>query len=77
MKTIDLSKTVYDLSRQYPEFIPIMTELGFKEMQNSMNLQAMGRLVSPIEGSKRHNVPIEDMVKKFEENGFHVVGIKK
>lgn len=77
MKTIDLSKSVYDLSRQYPEFVPIMVELGFKEMQNSMNLQAMGRMINPVEGAKRHNVPIDIVVKKFEEHGFHIVGVEQ
>lgn len=73
MKTIDLSKTVYDLAYQYPEFIPIMVELGFKDMANPANVNSMGRTVNVIQGSQNHNIPMEKIAQKFTEHGFKVV----
>lgn len=77
MKTIDLSKTVYDLANQYPEFIPIMVELGFKDMANPENVNSMGRMVNVITGSQNHNIAIEKITQKFTEHGFEVVKFNK
>ena len=77
MKTIDLSKTVYDLAYQYPEFVPIMVELGFTHMANSANLNTLGRTVNVITGAQNHNIPIEKVIQKFTEHDFTVVDYNK
>ena len=34
-KKLDLSKSVYELTQEYPELIDIMAELGFSEILKS------------------------------------------
>lgn len=73
MKKIDLNKTVYDLVKEYPEVINIMVELGFAEITKKAMLNSMGKIMTIPRGAKVHDISIEDIVKKFEENGFEVI----
>ena len=38
-KKLDLSKSVYDLVKEYPEVADIMKELGFSEITNKVMLE--------------------------------------
>ena len=43
-KKLDLSKSVYDLVKEYPEVTDIMKELGFSEITNKVMLNSVGKI---------------------------------
>ncbi|WP_088539611.1 DUF438 domain-containing protein [Methanobrevibacter sp. 87.7] len=71
MKTLDLNKPVAELIKEYPEVKDIMVELGFKAI--SQNLQSMGQIITIPKGSKIKNIPLDKIIKKFEDEGFEVI----
>lgn len=69
-KTIDLSKSVYDLSREYPEVIEIMKQLGFESIGNPVMLKTAGRVMTIPKGAQTKGIPLETIKKTFAEHGF-------
>lgn len=74
-KTLDLRKTVYELVRQYPEVADIMAGLGFGEIRKKAVLNSVGKLMTIPKGAKFRKMNVRSIVKKFEENGFNVIGL--
>ena len=75
MKILDLNKPVAELIKEYPEVKDIMIELGFKAI--SQNLESMGQIVTIPKGSKIKNIPLDKIIKKFEDEGFEVINNEK
>ena len=71
-KVLDLNKTVYDLTQEYPEVKDIMAELGFQDITKPMALNLMGRVMTIPKGSQIKGISMERIVKAFEEHGFIV-----
>ena len=69
-KVLDLNKTVYDLTQEYPEVKDIMAELGFQDITKPMALNLMGRVMTIPKGSQIKGIPMERIEKAFEENGY-------
>lgn len=73
-KRIDLNKTVYELTKDYPELIDIMAALGFKEVTKKAMLNSMGKIMTLPKGLKIKNIPMDKIISALKENGFEVVG---
>ena len=69
-KIIDFSKTVYELANEHPEFVGIMAELGFSEIQKKVMLNSVGKLMTVPKGAKMKKIPMEKIVEAFQANGF-------
>lgn len=74
MKTLDLSKSVAELVRQYPELKEVMAGIGFHEILNPMALKMMGSIMTIPRGAVVKGIPIEKIRADLEEAGFTVVG---
>lgn len=72
MKHLDLTKTVYELTKEYPELIGIMAQLGFKEITKKAMLNSVGKLTTIPKGAKMKGIPMERIVSVLRENGFEV-----
>jgi hypothetical protein len=46
MKELDFTKSVYDLTEQYPELIPILKELGFWGVVSQVTRNTVGRVMT-------------------------------
>lgn len=73
-KTLDLSKSVYDLCTQYPELKEVMASIGFDEITKPGRLQTMGRLMTIPKGCKTKGLELADVVAAFQTAGFAVDG---
>ncbi|MET3616788.1 DUF438 domain-containing protein [Peptoniphilus olsenii] len=73
MKKIDFNKNLYDLTKQYPEIIHIMDELGFTEINNKTILSSMGKVMTIPQGAKMHNISMEKIREKFNKNNFEII----
>ena len=74
-KTLDLSKSVYDLVQQAPEVADIMVELGFSEITKKAMLHSVGRMMTIPKGSEVKGIPMDKIVDAFRQHGFDVTGL--
>lgn len=75
MKELDLSKSLFELVTLYPEIKDLMYKLGFEAIAKPGMLQTAGRYVTIAKGAKMKHIPMEQIIKTFEENGFNVKGV--
>ena len=73
-KKLDLSKSVYDLVKEYPEVADIMKELGFSEITNKVMLNSVGKIMTIPKGAKMKGVSMIDIVGAFMKAGFPLEG---
>ena len=73
-KKLDLSKSVYDLVKEYPEVINIMKGLGFSEITNKVMLNSVGKIMTIPKGAKMKGVSMIDIVSAFMKAGFTLEG---
>lgn len=74
VKKLDLNKTVFELTQEYPELTDIMVELGFSEITKKPMLHSVGKLMTIPKGAKMKNISMMDVVTKLVSNGFELVG---
>ena len=72
MKTLDLSKSVYELTQEYPEVVDIMAALGFIDITKKAMLLSVGRMMTIPKGAKMKGIPMEKIVAAFHEKGFEI-----
>ena len=73
-KKIDLTRTVYELTQEYPELIQIMVKLGFTEITKKSMLMSAGKIMTIPKGAKLKNIPMTDVVTALLSNGFELTG---
>lgn len=71
--SLDLTRTLYDLTKQYPELIPIFLEMGLEGAANPILRKTVGRKLQVSEGLKRHGVALEEAQRILAKNGFRVL----
>ena len=69
-KILQLSKSVYELCKQYPELPQILQELGFTDITRPGMLSSVGRFMTLPKGAAAKKIELEWITKKLEENGF-------
>lgn len=74
-KTLDLSKSVYELVKEFPDVTDIMVELGFGEIRKNAVLNSVGKLMTIPKGAKFRKLDLNEIVKRFEKAGFEVIGL--
>ena len=75
-KKLDLTRSVFELTEEYPELIDIMVELGFSEITKKAMLHSVGRLTTIPKGAQMKNIPMEKMIRALMENGFELAGME-
>ncbi|MCS7175378.1 DUF1858 domain-containing protein [Pseudothermotoga sp.] len=72
MKRIDPDKTIYELTKDYPELIDILAEMGFLGVKNPIMRNTLGRITSLREGCKKQGKSLEEILEKLKQKGFSV-----
>lgn len=73
-KKLDLSKSVYDLVKAYPEVKDIMKSLGFTEITNTVMLNSVGKMMTIPKGAKMKGINMMDIIGAFMAAGFTLEG---
>ena len=73
-KKLDLTKSVYELTQEYPELIDIMAGLGFTEITRKTMLNSVGKIMTIPKGAKMKNISMMDVVTTLMGKGFEPVG---
>lgn len=71
-REIDFTKTVYELSREYPEIVEIMKELGFESIAEKGMLNTAGRFMTVPKGAAMKGISMDKIRQAFEGKGFIV-----
>lgn len=74
MNTIDLNMPVAEIVTRHPEVKELLIEIGFKPLANPAMLNTLGKVTSLKAGSKFANIPLEEIQKVLECNGYDVIG---
>ena len=69
-REIDLKKTIYELSRENPEIVNIMKELGFESIANEGMLNTAGRFMTIPKGAAMKSISLEKIKQVFESKGY-------
>jgi len=74
MKNIlDMTRSVYELVKEYPEVSEIMKELGFDSITNTAMLNTAGRIMTIPKGAAMKKIDMEIIEKVFEARGFDLI----
>lgn len=72
MKKIDLKKSVFDLTREYPELIDILKELGFLGVANPVVRNTLGRKMTLPMGAQKMGIDLASIIDRLKEKGFEI-----
>lgn len=72
MKNINLKLSIYQLVEENLELVPIFEELGFVEVTRKNMLKSVGKVMTIPKGAKLKGIPMEEIIKKLQDNGFVV-----
>lgn len=73
-KSIDFSRSVYELVTEYPELADVMDELGFSEVKKPAMLHSVGKLMTIPKGAKMKGIEMLDVVAALIKAGFAIEG---
>ena len=74
-KILDFKKSVYELVKEYPEIIDIMSGSGLSEIQKKAVLNSVGKLMTIPKGTKFKNKDLGSIVDRFKAEGFEVINV--
>jgi len=72
-KILDLSRTVFELTVEYPEIKEILKNLGFENITNPALLKTAGKIMTIPKAAKMKGIELDTIIGKFTENGFSVI----
>ena len=72
-KTLDLSKTIYELCKEDPKIIPIMLQAGFSEIANPLMLATAGRVMTIPQGAKMRKISLDTVTQVFRSHGYGIL----
>ena len=73
-RKLDLSKSVFELTQEYPELIDIMAGLGFTEITKKPVLHSVGKIMTIPKGAKMKGISMMDVVMTLMAKGFELTG---
>jgi hypothetical protein len=72
VRELDLNKSVYELTKKYPELIDILKNIGFMGISNPLVRKTLGRKMTIPKGCENQKKDLAEVVKVLEETGFTV-----
>lgn len=76
-KILDLRRSVWELTKEYPELIGIMSGLGFTEITKKVALETVGKIMTIPKGAVIKGIPMDKVIFTLMENGFTLSGSEK
>ncbi|MGD9568749.1 MAG: DUF1858 domain-containing protein [Sedimentibacter sp.] len=71
-KVIDFNKTIFELSKEYPEIPEIMAELGFKDITKPGMISTAGRFMTLPKGAAAKGIDLEKIKQEFISRGYKI-----
>ena len=71
-KNVDLDKTLYDLTTEYPELIDILFEIGFMGVKNPVMRESHGKQMTVRTGCGHLGIDLGEVAAALRAKGFTV-----
>lgn len=71
---IDLSRSLYDLTVQFPELVELLASLGFEKVRNPALRVSVGRMMTLPKGAEFMGLDFGAVLAGLEAAGYEVVG---
>jgi len=71
-KSLDLSKSVYDLCKDNPELKQLLYDLGFTDITKAGMLSTAGRFMTIEKGAAIRKIDLEKIKGTLRDNGYTV-----
>lgn len=65
-----MHKSIYDLTKEYPEIVEIMRSLGFEKITDPLMISTAGRYMTIPKGASMKKINLDSIIKEFEARGF-------
>jgi hypothetical protein len=72
MRLVDLNKTLYDLTEEYPELIPVLAEMGFAGVTFPEMRETHGKVMTILSGCEKLGIDLAEVTKRLTDLGFEV-----
>jgi hypothetical protein len=72
-RLINLNDTVYEISKEYPDIISILVQMGFKDIQKPGMLNTMGKFMTIPKGAAMKKIELSAIIKELESKGYYVI----
>ena len=72
-KKINLSNTVYELCKEYPEIADILSDLGFHDILKTGMLQTAGHFMTIPKGAVMKKINLDRIIETLKEHNFQIV----
>lgn len=72
VQQIDLSKSVYELCKEYPNLPQILDEMGFHDITKPGMLVSVGRFMTIPKGAAAKKIDLNQLLRVLYEHGFEV-----
>ena len=70
MKKIDLNKSLFDITEEYPELIPVLAELGFAGVTNEAMRTSHGKVMTILKGCEHIGISLDTVKSALARHGF-------
>jgi hypothetical protein len=70
MKEIDLKKSLYDITQEYPELITILKEMGFAGVANPVVRSTLGRTMTIPAGCQKQGKELTEVIATLKQAGY-------
>ena len=74
LKVLDLNKSVYQATEQYPELIAFIAKMGYPQIRNGFLRKTMGKNFTINQAIRQMNLNKSNIISQLKEAGFEVVG---
>ncbi len=72
IRKIDLSKSIFELCKEYPELPDIMAKIGFTDITKPGMLSTVGRFMTIPKGAAMKKISLDEIEEKLSDHGFEV-----
>jgi len=73
MKELDLNKSVFDLTEQYPELIDVLKEIGFAGLAFPAVRKTLGKKMTLPAGCEKQKIELAVVISQLEDLGYKVI----
>lgn len=71
-KVVDLSKSVHDICKEYPEMVGILKDIGFENIATPGMLNTVGRIMTLPKGAVMKGIELQKLKEILEGKGFSI-----
>lgn len=72
-KKLDLTKSVFELSKEYPELPDQLAELGFKDITKPGMISTVGRFMTLPMGATAKKIDFDMVKKALKDKGYEII----